>query len=486
MIRPPQGGNMKVYDFLFVGAGISGPFIAKELCGAGAQCLMVEAGRLYHRHTYPRNSLDGNANLYWAGGMELGADAKIAFLRPKVVGGGSIVNQALVDRFDAEAWAGWQAASGVDWFNAQDMAPWYDAAESEIEIREIPPAFSNENARIFDQGFKALGFSNAPLRRAQADCRLEEGNCCIECLNGCRLGSKQSTPETVLKTALENGLTLVPRVEAREIRFRRDGRVELRGRDARGGLTVHWGRNLVLGAGSVGNSALLLRSGLGPKPLWKRLLGRGEAGLPVGRGFYCHPQFMSFGIYDRPIKSHMGAFQAFKSDDTGFRRQGFKLENVYAGPEGIAVLLPGFGKRHHKYMEKLDHFACMEVCTRDAKPGKITLDGRGEPCIHKPLRRDDRARYLKGRAIITEIFKTTGAREIIHGRFGIGLHLMGGCAMGTDPAQSVVDLEFRLHGRDNVFIADSSIFPNAPGINPSLTIMALSKRAAQSILRRHS
>ena len=38
-------------------------------------------------------------------------------------------------------------------------------------------------------------------------------------------------------------------------------------------------------------------------------------------------------------------------------------------------------------------------------------------------------------------------------------------------------------GHSGIFAADSSIFPNAPGINPSLTIMALSKRAADTIIK---
>ena len=60
---------------------------------------------------------------------------------------------------------------------------------------------------------------------------------------------------------------------------------------------------------------------------------------------------------------------------------------------------------------------------------------------------------------------------------------MGGLCMGTDPKKSVVNSEFRLHGHDNIFVADSSIFPNAPGINPSFTIMALSKMAAANMTR---
>ena len=458
------------FDFIIVGAGISGPFIADELCRSGATCLLIEAGRHYTRKTYPTNGLDGNSQLYWSGGLELGHDCKIAFLRPKVVGGGSIVNQALVDRFDDDAWSSWRSCSGVDFFSMEGMAPWYDSAEDSIEIQEIPAKFRNKNAEIFDQGFKNLNYKNAPLHRAQSNCRLEEGNCCIECLNGCRLGSKQSTPETVMKTALENGMVLVSETEVVKVDDTK-GDIHVYGLEPKGGQSVYKGRNLVLAGGAIGNAKLLLNSGFGKE-------------LPhVGKGFFCHPQFMSFGVYEEKINSHMGAFQAFKSDDQGFRKEGFKLENVYAGPEGISLLVPGFGRPHQEAMEKLSHFACIEVCTRDTNPGTIKVNRKGKALIKKVQNEEDKSRYKKGVAVIDKIFRSTGAKQIIHGRFGIGLHLMGCCAMGTDSKTSVVSPEFSIHGHPRIFAADSSVFPNAPGINPSLTIMALSKRAAHTILK---
>ena len=155
---------------------------------------------------------------------------------------------------------------------------------------------------------------------------------------------------------------------------------------------------------------------------------------------------------------------------------------MYAGPEGIAMLVPGFGKKHHKYMEKLSHFACIEVCTRDTNPGQIKVNRKGKALIRKVQNSEDLSRQAKGTKVIEEIFSSTGAKEIVHGQFGIGLHLMGCCPIGTDSKKSVIDPEFRLHGYKNIYCADSSIFPNAPGINPSLTIMALSKKAAASIL----
>ena len=121
---------------------------------------------------------------------------------------------------------------------------------------------------------------------------------------------------------------------------------------------------------------------------------------------------------------------------------------------------------------------------RGVHPGHPTrpdqVNRRGKSIIVKGQNREDLDRYHKGLAVIDEIFRTTGARQVIHGTLGIGLHLMGGCGMGTDPARSVVDPGFRLHGSTRDLSADSSIFPNAPGINPSLTIMALVQKGRRA------
>jgi choline dehydrogenase-like flavoprotein len=465
-----KNSQENMYDVIFIGAGISGPFIAHELCKAGINCLMLEAGKQYARRNYPRNDLDGASQLYWSGGLELGQDCKIAFLRPKVVGGGSVVNQALLERFDDDALDAWRSQSKVDFFTNAKMAKWYDKAESELVIQTVPQEFWNESAHIFRQGFEKLGYRYSPLRRACKQCHFEQGNCCIECLNGCRIGSKQSTPETVLKKALDLGLTLHPEVEATHIHAASD-LVVVNG-VAGGKEEVRFqGRHLVLAGGAIGNSRLLLNSGF-------------DRQLPaVGRNFYCHPQYMNFGIYEKEVRAHTGAFGSVKSDDPGFRKSGFKLENVYAGPAGIAMLLGQYGRRLQQYMQRLSHFAGIEISVRDTAPGRITVNRKGAAVIHKKRNREDIARYKRGRKAVDEIFRATGATEIIHGAFSIALHLMGGCVMGMDSATSVVDSEFRLHGYSNIFAADSSIFPNAPGINPSLTIMALSKKAAEDILR---
>jgi choline dehydrogenase-like flavoprotein len=127
--------------------------------------------------------------------------------------------------------------------------------------------------------------------------------------------------------------------------------------------------------------------------------------------------------------------------------------------------------------------ACIEVAVRDTNPGRIRVGKQGTPQVEKTLNHEDERRRDRGKEAIRNIFLSTGAREIVEGNVAIGLHLMGGCNMGTDAKRSVVAPDFRLHDHRRIYAADSSIFPNAPGINPSFTIMALSCQAADRILR---
>ncbi|MDE2350088.1 MAG: GMC family oxidoreductase, partial [Gammaproteobacteria bacterium] len=64
-------------------------------------------------------------------------------------------------------------------------------------------------------------------------------------------------------------------------------------------------------------------------------------------------------------------------------------------------------------------------------------------------------------------------------RYGAyGGHHIGTARMGTDPRDSVVDADCRVHGVDNLSIAGSAVFPTSSQANPTLTIVALALRLA--------
>lgn len=458
-------------DIIIIGAGVSGSFIAKELTEKGLNVLQLEAGSSFNKKTYPRNSLDAMSALYWSGGVEFNTDSSLGLLRPKVVGGGSIVNQALVDRFDQDALDSWYDQTRIHFMSDSFFEPWYNKAESELSIQEIPKENWNKNALIFKEGFDKNNYLWSPLRRAQSDCKYHEGNDCIACLSGCSLDSKQSMPVTTLKKALQNGLTLISDFEVLQIKDHKS-HISVTGRDTKTlEEKTFQAKKCVLASGAIGNSKLLLQSEF-------------QNNLPfLGKGFYTHPQFMNFALYKDRIDAHKGPLQSLKSNDPTFRRRGFKLENVSAPAMDISVLLPSFGKSHYELMRNINHYACIEIAIRDTEAGRISVNKNGKVIIQKKLNDEDHFRKNQGLDTVKKIFRSTGAKKIIEGSMAIGLHLMGGCPLGKDPKDSVTNEQFQLHGHPNIYCADSSIFPNAPGINPSLTIMALSLMASHQILK---
>lgn len=62
------------------------------------------------------------------------------------------------------------------------------------------------------------------------------------------------------------------------------------------------------------------------------------------------------------------------------------------------------------------------------------------------------------------------------------IHLFGSCPMGRDQELFPVDPWGRLTGFDNIIVADGSVLPGAPGVNPQATIMALAYRATDRYL----
>ena len=86
------------------------------------------------------------------------------------------------------------------------------------------------------------------------------------------------------------------------------------------------------------------------------------------------------------------------------------------------------------------------------------------------------------RAAHAEIFDRVGATEIQHRDAPEGAgHIMGTARMGNDPKDSVVDRELRSHDHRNLFILGSAVFPTGATANPTLTIAALSLRAAERV-----
>jgi choline dehydrogenase-like flavoprotein len=65
----------------------------------------------------------------------------------------------------------------------------------------------------------------------------------------------------------------------------------------------------------------------------------------------------------------------------------------------------------------------------------------------------------------------------------ITFHQMASCAMGADPATSVVGETGESHDLKGLYVADASTFPTSSGVNPMITIMAIADHVAGAMLR---
>jgi choline dehydrogenase-like flavoprotein len=95
---------------------------------------------------------------------------------------------------------------------------------------------------------------------------------------------------------------------------------------------------------------------------------------------------------------------------------------------------------------------------------------------------NDRANIAYSKKVIEEIWLGAGAQDTLTiDRYA---HLVGGCRMGSDPSESVVNSDHQAWEVPNLFVADGSVLPTQGAANPALTIMALASRLAERLVRK--
>ena len=63
-------------------------------------------------------------------------------------------------------------------------------------------------------------------------------------------------------------------------------------------------------------------------------------------------------------------------------------------------------------------------------------------------------------------------------------HILGGAVMGEDISKGVIDKDNKVFGYENMYVCDGSMISANPGVNPSLSITAITERAMSKILKK--
>jgi choline dehydrogenase-like flavoprotein len=176
----------------------------------------------------------------------------------------------------------------------------------------------------------------------------------------------------------------------------------------------------------------------------------------------------------------------------GFAR-GFSIQTISPLPIDWAahVLADGhWGTALREYMRDYNHWSTLgALCELLPLPGnRVTLaderDQYGLPVARFDYTQcdNDRASIAHAKQLLHTIWEAAGAQDVLTiDRYA---HLIGGCRMGTDPAESVCDGDQRVWSVPNLFIADGSAMPTQGAANPALTIMAAAARLAERLIEK--
>lgn len=446
-----------------------------------------------------------------------------------IAGGGSRLYQAMAFRFAPEDFAmartyGMpEGGSLADWpFGLDELADHYRWAEATLGVAgradahpalgphpgyPLPPMPPTAAVAALTAGARALGWQAGPAPLALNTVPADGRAACVacgECVGfTCQSNARSGVHNTVLPRALDTGLVdLIGRCRATRVRTDASGRVVgIEVLDERTGerrdVAAH---HVVVAAGAIETARLLRTS-----PSVREPDGLGNGSDQLGRHLQGHPLVSAFGMFDDPIADRSGPGAGIATLDHLHGTDGLvgggmvslempKLPALFwdwarhpdaprTGSEAVADVA-------HAYPRTVHLFALPHVVSQAADRVTIgdrtdahgipvaTLAGSTHPATAAA------ADHLLDAAV--EWLRASGARTTWRDPAPTGLHAgthqSGTCRMGEDPASSVTDPWGRVHGHDNLWVADASVLVTDGAVGPSLTVMALAHRQAARLL----
>ena len=502
-------GDTRVHaDVCVIGSGAGGAVAAARLAAAGHEVVLLEEGGYWHPEQFTEREREMTPRLYAERGTRATDDLAIPIVQGRAVGGGTAVNWLVMLRTPDWVLDEWAAGHGTVGMRPSDLAPVFERVEEETHTCAVPDDAHSPPNRLLLEGARALGWSASAVKvNAQGCIR------CGFCGLGCRYGARRGAADVYVSAALAAGARLFADVRAERVELAERGggeplkRVHAAVLDRetgapRGRLTVE-APVVVVAAGAVETPALLQRSAMG--------------GGGVGRFLRLHPTTAVAGLYQQEVYAGGGIPLSAVCDEflRGSDGYGFWIETPPFYPALTAAGLPGFGAAHREMMLAAPRLAPMIVLVRDGADrarsnGSVGVDAQGRVRIRYRLDAEDRSRLLRGMDAAARIHFAAGADEVatLHARAfrarspaelrGLPLrpsgpnqlgvlsaHVNGTCRIGTDPAASGCTPDGERHGVRGLYVADGSLLPTAPGVNPQETIMALVTVVAERIAARH-
>ncbi|MEB2284699.1 MAG: hypothetical protein B6D46_13650 [Polyangiaceae bacterium UTPRO1] len=480
-------------DAVVVGTGAGGAPVAKALAERGQAVLLVEEGPLFTRQDFTGRALPALQAMYRHGGTTAAfGNTIIPIPLGRGVGGTTLVNSGTCFRAPPPVLAAW-ADAGLAPLGGDGLSPFYEQVEAVLGVAPSTTAALGAPARLVAKGCDALGWSHHALARNAPGCD-GQGLCCF----GCPTDAKRSTNVSWVPLALERGAQLMTGFEVRRILRDSDRVVGVAGVTTGAGapkcLTVR-ARVVVLACGSLLTPGLLERNGLG------------RTSRQLGRNLSIHPASAALGVFAEEVNAWRTVPQGYAIDE--FASEGLYFEGAQMPLDITAVSLTGFGPAYVSLMERFSRTFSFGFMVKDSSRGRVRGRRQGGPFITYFVNEADRARLQRGFALLARVYFAAGAEAVHLPVLGFerlesladverferatvpvrhmdltAYHPLGTARMGVEPLRSVVNVEHEVHDVNNLFVCDGSVVPSSLGVNPQVTIMAMSLRAAEGIHRR--
>jgi len=513
------------FDYIVIGSGFGGSVSAMRLAEKGYSVLVIEKGKRWKSEDFPKTNWNIRKYL-WLPLIKCFGIQKLTFLKEVFiisgvgVGGGSLVyaNTHMMPRqtfYTHPIWSHFK-----DW--KATLAPFYDIARfmlgsekytKEYEEDRILRSVANEmcSGHSYDRVDYVGVYSGDPTQEKDPYFKglgpKRKG--CIECA-GCMVGCRNNAKNTLDKNYLwfaENmfGACVLAETLVNKIEFiNNEYHVHTE-------QSTSWfnkrkqkftSKGLVVSGGVLGTLSLLLKQ----KHVYKTLPNLSDK---LGENILTNSEMLS-GVVSADRKLNHGiAISSIFTPDEHTSIELCKFPNGSGAMMRLAVMDAGNGTPVVRTLKMAGNMItqpwnflrsifnvrlaetsilflimqslpnAMQMRLRKGIFGvRLVLNNDSGPKVpsYIPIGQEALYRYAK---------KVNGVPHNAFSEVMFGLastaHILGGCPMGATKEEGVVDDRFRVHGYPDFYILDGSIVPCNLGVNPSLTITALSEYAMDRV-----
>lgn len=558
MIVPPEsiasGRVVSGVDFAVIGSGSAGSMLAYHLADAGFRVAVLERGPHYKHGQLEQRELAMMSRIYSPTTFQpaSGDYTRVAILQGRCYGGSTIACDGVswdLPRAVREDWEG----MGLESFSPGNrrIDECLEELRRRLNVHPVPHDNHNINNQLLKIACDREGLECETLERNVEFCLR-----CGFCAQGCRYGGKLDAAKTYLKWARARGAVVYTGCEVKGIRvnyadpddldeaarldaasekeralildrlkrakaeagphkFRLEcaasdrKSVRKRGEPQQERAFAVLAHAVIVSAGAIASSRLLLRSGIDPN---KR----------VGKNFTLHPTAffhalhpgLEIDAFDGINNSYECTHFAYENRDRDYYdpdRHGFFFEASFSPPWGLANILPGHGGPHLRLMQNFRRIQGLQLNVKSDSYGQVT----GDEVRFDISERDNNA-LVHGSKLAARLMLKVGAKEVYTGINEMVIrsaddidaavdneikgkkrgymskqallhtgHPFGGNVMGTDPVTSVVDQTCEHHHIKKLFVCDASVFPTNIGVNPHLSISLVARKTAGHILDKY-